>query len=95
MSVDLPSIPAVFIRKSANFFARPLLLRKTGAYLPISPGKICTAVQAKFSKTLQNTAKVFIKYNLYNKKPTSCGWSNGIPAVFYLPGPSPAKYFRR
>ena len=30
ISVDLPSIPAVFIRKSGNFFARPLFLRRPG-----------------------------------------------------------------
>ena len=59
MSVDLPSIPAVFIRKSVNFFTSPLLLRKTGAYLPISPGKICTNSASKVEKPCKNTAIVF------------------------------------
>ena len=53
----MPSIPAVFIRKSVNFFASPLLLRKTGAYLPISPGKICTAVQARLKKPCRTLLK--------------------------------------
>ena len=32
---------------------------------------------------------------IYNKKASSCGCFPDIPAVFYLPRPSPAKYFRR
>ena len=41
----------------------------------------------------KNTASLFMHHALYNKKVGSCAYLNDIPAVFYLPGPSPAKYF--
>ena len=58
ISVDLPSIPAVFIRKSDNFFASPPFLRRPG--LIFSREDLHDSA-SKARSALQNTdGKLFI-----------------------------------
>ena len=86
--------PAVFIRKSIpllrSAFSQDHALSTDWVFSCRAPGRLCHRHLQAFC--LQRTLlKIFRK----NKKTGSRACLDGNPAVFYLPGPSPAKYFRR
>ena len=86
--------PAVFIRKSipllCSAFSQDHAHSTDWVFSCRSPGRLCHRhLQAE---CLQRT---LLKISHKNKKTGSCACLDGNPAVFYLPGPSPAKYFRR
>ena len=86
--------PAVFIRKSIPLlrfaFSQDHALSTDRVFSCRPSGRLCHRhLQAE---CLQRT---LLKISHKNKKTGSRACLDGNPAVFYLPGPSPAKYFRR